>query len=63
MFAAMSEPPKKSKRLNMVISPEEVERIEEWRRRQTKIPSLSEAIRQLVAIGLEADKALKPPSR
>jgi hypothetical protein len=52
MFAAMSEPPKKSERLNMVISAEELEQIEDWRRQQPKVPSRSEAIRQLIQIGL-----------
>jgi hypothetical protein len=28
--------------------------IEKWRRRQTPIPSVSEAIRKLIAIGLKA---------
>lgn len=54
MFAAMSEPSKKSERLNMVISPEQVARIENWRRQHSKIPSFSEAIRQLIDLGLAA---------
>jgi hypothetical protein len=44
--------------------------VDEWRRRQPKIPSESGAIRQLVIIGYEADKAGfvmkpvgKPPRR
>jgi metal-responsive CopG/Arc/MetJ family transcriptional regulator len=44
----------KSVRLQMVISPEEIARIDNWRRHQTPLPSRSEAIRQLIALGLEA---------
>jgi hypothetical protein len=54
----MSEPSKKSERLterlNMVLSPEQVARVENWRRQYSKIPSFSEAIRQLIDLGLEA---------
>jgi|SRR3990172_2221340 len=38
----------KTHRLQMVISPEEVEQIDRWRREQDDLPSRSEAIRRLV---------------
>jgi hypothetical protein len=50
----MNERPLKTERLQLVISPEEIEQIEIWRRQQPKIPSRSEAVRQLVQIGLKA---------
>ncbi len=34
------------------------EKIEEWRRRQPKIPSRSAAVRQLVEIGLKHEEAI-----
>lgn len=43
---------KQSARLQMVISPEEIAHIDNWRRHQTPLPSRSEAIRQLVRLGL-----------
>jgi hypothetical protein len=36
----------------MVITPEEVKRVDEWRRRQPELMSRSEAIRRLLKIGL-----------
>jgi hypothetical protein len=57
----MNEPPKKSERLNMVISADELEQIEDWRRQQPRVPSRSEAIRQLIQLGLKAAKS--PPKR
>ncbi len=56
-FGLMSERFLKSERLQMVISPEELEQIEDWRRQQPKVPSRSEAVRQLVQLGLETAKA------
>lgn len=52
MLPSMNEKPAKSARLQMVISPEEIKRIDEWRRKQPELPSRSEAIRRLVKIGL-----------
>jgi hypothetical protein len=61
----MSERALKSERLQMVISPGQLERIENWRRQQSKIPSFSEAVRQLIDLGLAAarddDKAPYDP--
>lgn len=53
----MNDRPLKTERLQMVISPEELEEIENWRRQQPRVPSRSEAVRQLVQIGLKAAKA------
>ena len=39
---------------NVMMSAEEVEAIDEWRRKHPDLPSRSEAIRQLVAAGLKA---------
>ncbi|MCG8503268.1 MAG: hypothetical protein MI755_01565 [Sphingomonadales bacterium] len=47
---------KKSFRLNMVISPSQIEAIDDWRREQEDLPSRSEAIRRLVAIALESER-------
>ena len=44
----------KSERLWLVASPEELEQIEKWRGQQRPIPSRSEAVRQLVQLGLSA---------
>jgi hypothetical protein len=41
-------------RLQIVASRQFVERIDEWRRHQPKIPSRSEAIRVLAEAGLDA---------
>jgi hypothetical protein len=48
--------PTKSVRLQMVISPEEILEVDEWRRRQADLPSRSEAIRRLIQLGLKLDK-------
>jgi hypothetical protein len=39
------------------VDPETNRRIDAWRRRQEKIPGLAEALRQLVAKGLESEHA------
>ncbi len=44
--------PVKSVRLQMVISPEEIQQVDDWRRQQTDLPSRSEAIRRLIQLGL-----------
>ncbi len=46
----------KSVRLQMVIAPSQVERIDAWRKEQDDLPSRSEAIRRLVDLGLNAEK-------
>jgi metal-responsive CopG/Arc/MetJ family transcriptional regulator len=46
---------KKSVRIQLVMSPSEVERLDEWRAAR-RIWSRSEAIRQLVAEGVERDE-------
>lgn len=38
------------------MSPELIDAVTEWRRRQSQLPSESEAIRRLVEIGLQADQ-------
>lgn len=43
----------RSERFNMFITKAELEAIEDWRF-ANRIPSLSEAVRQLIAAGLEA---------
>jgi hypothetical protein len=50
----MSEHSIKSERLWLVISPEEKEQLERWRGQQYPIPSRSDAVRQLLQLGLEA---------
>jgi len=45
----------KDQRIPVMMSADEVEKIDEWRRRlPAPTPSRSEAIRQLVALGLKA---------
>jgi hypothetical protein len=58
---AASMPPKldedsETERVQIVAPQSWIRRIEEWRRAQPKIPSRSDAIRQLVDLGLEAKK-------
>jgi hypothetical protein len=60
-FQTSEMPPKLDKeseteRLQVVAPASWVRRVEEWRRAQPRIPSRSEAIRQLVDAGLEATK-------
>ena len=43
-------------RLNMVAPTSWVKKIDDWRRREPDLPNLSEAIRRLVELGLEAAK-------
>lgn len=42
----------KSERFQMRVSPEMLERLDDWRRKQPSIPSRSEALRRLSLIGL-----------
>jgi hypothetical protein len=44
------------KRLNIVAPTSWVKRIDAWRGRQADVPNLSEAIRRLVDMALEAEK-------
>lgn len=44
---------KKDVRIQLVISPSEVERLDDWRAGE-RIWSRSEAIRQLIALGIKA---------
>jgi hypothetical protein len=44
------------KRLNMVAPAAWVRRIDDWRRLQPDLPNISEAIRRLVEMGLDASK-------
>jgi hypothetical protein len=48
---AMSE--KKDQRIPVMMSSEDVDAIDAWRRRQPDLPSRSEAIRRLVELGLK----------
>lgn len=51
----------KTIRLQMVISPSEKELIDAWRAKQAGLPSRSEAIRQLVALGLKFSELQSKP--
>jgi hypothetical protein len=46
-----------TERVQIVAPSSWIRRIEEWRRSQPKIPNRSDAIRQLVDLGLEAKKS------
>lgn len=59
-------PPKfenETKRLNMVAPASWVKKIDDWRRQQPDLPNISEAIRRLVDLGLDASKKLSKPGR
>ena len=43
-------------RIPVMMSADEVEKIDEWRRKVPDLPSRSEAIRRLVELGLKAKK-------
>jgi hypothetical protein len=45
---------KETKRLNLVVDVEWVQKINAWRGREPGVPNLSESIRLLVDVGLEA---------
>jgi hypothetical protein len=53
---ALENDPMKNQRVPVMMSTEEVEAIDEWRRKHPDLPSRSEAIRQLLAAGLKAAK-------
>ena len=44
-----------TKRLHMMITDDEIEAIESWCYKN-RVPSLSEAVRRLIAIGLDAEE-------
>ncbi len=41
------------KRLNVMISADTMQRLDDWRRRQLAVPNLSEAVRTLLELGIE----------
>jgi len=41
------------KRLSVLISAEQQKKVDDWRRRQPDLPSLSEAIRRLIDLALK----------
>lgn len=51
----------KTERLEMRAKPEWLAAIDDWRRRQPNIPSRTEAVRQLVELGLQAAQATPKP--
>lgn len=48
-----------TERVQIVAPASWLERLDEWRRRQPKIPNRSEAIRRLVDIALDAQKTAR----
>jgi hypothetical protein len=50
-------------RLNMVVPTAWVKKVDDWRRREPDLPNLSEAIRRLVEMGLEAAKKERKQAR
>jgi hypothetical protein len=59
-FSSLPMPPKldtdsATERVQLVTTAAWMERLEEWRRKQPRIPSKSEAIRMLVEKALEAE--------
>lgn len=52
MCMCMSE--NKTVRLHALMTPSERQAIEDWRKAQEIVPSLGEAIRQLIRLGIEA---------
>jgi uncharacterized protein len=46
--------PKHTERMQLVISPEELAAIDDWRRKQPDIPNRSEAVRRLVRKGMDS---------
>jgi metal-responsive CopG/Arc/MetJ family transcriptional regulator len=51
---AVENDPMKNQRIPVMMSADEVDAIDEWRRKHPDLPSRSEAIRQLLALGLKA---------
>jgi hypothetical protein len=46
----------KSERLELRVTPDWLAEVDEWRRRQPKIPTRNEAVRRLVQRALENDR-------
>ncbi len=46
-------------RIHIAMSPEDRAELDDWRRRQTEIPSRAEAIRALIRAGLKATKPVR----
>jgi hypothetical protein len=61
MLADMSAQPDepKDQRVPVMMSVSELKEIKDWRRSQEALPSRSEAVRQLVALGLANSASLK----
>lgn len=53
------DPETKTKRFNIVAPESWLERLDNWRRVQPKVPNISEAIRVLVDRAIEAEKGKK----
>jgi len=47
---------KDTKRLNMVVAASWMDKIDNWRSKQPDLPNISESVRRLVDLGLEASK-------
>lgn len=45
---------RKTQRFEMRIEAAQLEDVDEWRRKQKRIPTMAEAIRRLIDIGLES---------
>jgi hypothetical protein len=54
---------KVDQRLTLVTRQSQLDAIDEWRTQQRPIPSLNEAIRQLIDLGLEAARPKAPESQ
>jgi hypothetical protein len=50
-------------RVQMVVPSAWVHKVDDWRRREPDLPNLSEAIRRLVKMGLEAAKKERKQAR
>ncbi len=47
--------PQLTARIQLVVAPETLTRIDNWRGKQRPIPNLSEAVRRIIERGLEAE--------
>lgn len=54
-YGRAMEAEKLERRVQLVIGQSQLDEIEDWRRRQHPIPSRNEAMRRLLARGLEAE--------
>jgi Asp-tRNA(Asn)/Glu-tRNA(Gln) amidotransferase A subunit family amidase len=55
-FQTMLKPEDETRRLQLIVPVSWLEKINEWRRTQADFPNVSEAIRRLVEIGMEASR-------